>query len=68
MFKLLLICTLCAITLTACEKQKQAATEVGAIPKQMMDKATEDLNNAQALAAEKLKSADSIDAPENVGK
>jgi hypothetical protein len=41
---------------------------VGAIPKQMMDKATEDLNNAQALAAEKLKSADSIDAPENVGK
>ncbi|MDZ4141608.1 MAG: hypothetical protein U1C48_06320 [Methylotenera sp.] len=68
MFKLLLVCTLCAITFTACEKQKQAATEVGAIPKQMMDKATEDLNNAQAPAAERLKSADSIDAPENVEK
>lgn len=68
MFKLCLVCALCAMIFTACEKQKQASTEVGVIPKQMIDKATEDLNNARALAVEKLKSADSIDAPEDAAK
>jgi hypothetical protein len=62
LFKLLLVCTILATALTACEKQKQASAEVGAIPKQIIDKATNDINNAQALAAE------SEAAPDDSGK
>jgi hypothetical protein len=51
------------MTLTACEKEKQASAEVGAIPKQIIDKATNDINNATALNAEKLKAAESEAAP-----
>lgn len=32
MFKLLLACAICVVTLTACEQQKQASAEVGAEP------------------------------------
>jgi outer membrane lipoprotein-sorting protein len=63
MFKLLLICALCAVTLTACEQQKQASAEVGAIPKTILDKAKNDINAAEALAAEKTQVLESIDAP-----
>ncbi|MGZ8262084.1 MAG: hypothetical protein ACXW11_03855 [Methylotenera sp.] len=68
MFRLLLLCALCAITLTACEKQKQASADVGAIPKQIIDKATNDINKAAAVAAEQLKAAESEVAPEVVRK
>lgn len=68
MFKLLLVCALCAMTFTACEKQKQASAEVGAVPKQIIDKATTDINKAEALAAEQLKAVDSVDAPADAGK
>ena len=68
MLKLLLVCALCAVTLSACEKQKQASAEVGAVPKQMMDKATSDLNNAQTLEAEQRKALENVDAPADVGK
>jgi len=68
MVKLLLVCALCVVTLSACEKQKQASAEVGAMPKQMMDKATNDLNNAQALEAEQRKVLENVDAPADVGK
>ena len=68
MFKLLLVCALCAVTLTACEKQKQASAEVGAMPKQIMDKATNDLNKAQALVAEQRKTLENVDAPADNGK
>ena len=62
MFKLLpIIATL--LLLSACEQQKQASAEVGAIPKQILDKATNDINAAQALAAEKQKALESVDAP-----
>ena len=61
MFKLLLVCALCAVTLSACEKQKQASAEVGAIPKTIMDKANNDLNNAQALEAEQRKALENVD-------
>ena len=63
MYKLLLLCAICTITFTACEKQKQASAEVGAIPKQIIDKATNDINKAEALAAEKLKAAESEATP-----
>ncbi len=63
MFKLLLVCALCAVTLTACEKQKQASAEVGTIPKTIMDKTTNDLNNAQALEAEQRKALENVEAP-----
>lgn len=56
------------MTLTACEKEKQASAEVGTIPKQIIDKATNDINNATALAAEKLKAVESEDSPTDVGK
>ena len=68
MIKLLLVCALCTVTLSACEKQKQASAEVGAVPKQIMDKATNDLNNAQALEAEQRKALENVDSPADAGK
>ena len=68
MIKLLLVCALCTVTLSACEKQKQASAEVGAVPKQIMDKATNDLNNAQALEAEQRKALENVDSPTDAGK
>ena len=68
MFKLLLVCALCAVALTACEQQKQASAEVGAVPKQIMDKATNDLNKAQALEAEQRKTLENVDAPADGAK
>ena len=68
MFKSLLLCTMLAVTFTACEKQKEASAEVGAIPKKILDKAQTDINHASELATEQLKAAESIDThtPENV--
>ena len=63
MFKLLAVCALCAVILTACEQQKQASAEVGAIPKTILDKAKNDVNAAQALEAEKAKALENIEAP-----
>jgi uncharacterized lipoprotein YajG len=54
--------------LTACEQQKQASAEVGAIPKQILDKATNDINAAAAVAAEQAKAAENVDAPADVEK
>ena len=68
MFKLLLVCALCAITLSACEQQKQASAEVGAIPKTILDKAKNDIDTAQALEAEKVKALENIDAPADAKK
>jgi flagellar hook-basal body complex protein FliE len=61
--KLALLCGFCAATLIACEQQKQASAAVGAIPKQILDKATNDINKAQALADEQAKALEHIDAP-----
>ena len=57
-----------AFTLTACEQQKKASTEVGAIPKTIIDKATNDINAAQALASEKRQAIEGVDAPADVVK
>lgn len=67
MFKLLAI-FVTLLLLSACEQQKQASAEVGAIPKQILDKATNDINAAQALAAEKQKDVENLDAPAEAGK
>lgn len=67
-FKCLLVCILCAVTLSACEQQKQASAEVGAIPKTIVDKANNDLNNAQALEAEQRKALENVDAPADGAK
>ena len=66
--KLLLVCASCSVMLSACEKQKQASAEVGAVPKSIMDKATSDLNNAQALEAEQRRALENVDAPADAGK
>ena len=68
MLKLLLVLALCAVTLTACEKQKQASVEAGAIPKTVIDKTNKDLNNAQTLEAEQRKALENVDAPTNAKK
>ncbi len=67
MFKLLL-CAMLLVTFTACEKQKKTSAEVGAIPKQILDKANTDINNASKLAAEQLKAAENIDTREDAEK
>ena len=68
MFKFWLIYALSIATLTACEQQKQASAEVGAVPKQILDEATQDINNAQALAAENMKSLEKLDGPSEAEK
>lgn len=54
---------MCIVALTACDQQKQASAEVAAIPKQILDKATNDINAAQALATEKMKEVQNVDTP-----
>jgi hypothetical protein len=68
MFKLFAICTALVITLCACEQQKQDSSEVGAIPKTIVDKATNEINAAEALAAEQAKTLESIEAPAEAEK
>jgi hypothetical protein len=63
MFKLLVICTVFAATLSACEQQKQASAKVGVIPKTIVDKATSDINAAEMLAAERTKVLENINTP-----
>ena len=67
MIKLLAILATLAL-LSACEQQKQASAEVGAIPKTIIDKATNDINAAEALAAENQKALENVDAPANAEK
>ena len=68
MLKLLLFCAFCVFTLSACEKQKQASAKLAATPKTIMDKATNDLNNAQALEAEQRKALENVGALTDAGK
>ena len=68
MLKLICICVLSALTLTACEQQKQASAEVGAVPKTILDKAKNDINAAQALDAEKAKALENIETPADAEK
>lgn len=67
MFKLLAILAMLTL-LSACEQQKQASAEVGAIPKTIIDKTTNDINAAQALAAEKMQAIENIEAPADEAK
>jgi hypothetical protein len=67
MRKLLLLCT-ALIALTACEKEQQALATAGKAPKQIIDKTTDDINKATALAAERMKAAENEANPEIVGK
>lgn len=64
MFKSLLLCIVCAIVLTACEKEEKVPPTIGTVPKEIIDKATNDLNNATAIAADKLKAAETEEASE----
>jgi len=68
MFKMFCISILCALTLSACEQQKQASAEVGAVPKTILDKTNNDINAAQALDAEKTKALENIEAPTDEAK
>lgn len=66
--KFWLFCALCLLSLSACEKEKQASAEVGAVPKQILDKAASDINAAAAIADERLKAAERLDSAESVQK
>ena len=57
-----------AFTLAACGQQKQASAEAGAIPKTIIHKVTNDINAAQALAAEQAKALENIEAPADEAK
>jgi hypothetical protein len=51
--------------MTGCEKEKQASIDVGAKPKQIIDKVTTDINAATAAATENLKAAEDEAKSEN---
>lgn len=61
--KFWLIFAFTLINFTACEQQKQASKEVGAIPKEILDKAKTDIQNAEALVAKNLQAMENLDAP-----
>ena len=67
MYKVLTIFVTLAL-LSACEQQKQASAEVGAVPKQILNKAKNDINNAAAVAAEQAKAAENVDESADVEK
>ncbi len=67
MRKLLLLCT-ALFALTACEQEKQALATAGKAPKQIIDKTTDDINKATALAAERMKAAENEANPKAVEK
>jgi hypothetical protein len=57
MTKLIVVFATLAL-LNACEQQQKTSAEVGAKPKEIIDKVTNDLNAAQELANEKMKDAE----------
>jgi hypothetical protein len=58
MLKLLMLLSLIVVLLSACEKQQAASREVGAVPKQIVDKAKNDTQKALDLANQQLKDAE----------
>lgn len=56
------------IALSACEKQKEASAAVGAVPKQIIDKVTNDVNNAAAITDQQMKAIESETAPAEAEK
>ena len=68
MFKCLAIFIFLALTLSACEQQKQASAEVGAIPKEILDKAKSEISAAEAAADEQAKALENIETPEEAEK
>ncbi|PCI62294.1 MAG: hypothetical protein COB34_00150 [Methylophilaceae bacterium] len=61
LFKSLLLCITFALTLTACKEQQKASAEIGAKPKQMIDKATQAVESIEAAQALTLEKIDAID-------
>jgi hypothetical protein len=66
MIKLFIVCAAMVMSLSACDQQ--ASRELGAAPKKIIDKATNDINAAQAAAADKLKAAEEAAAPTEKSK
>lgn len=54
----------CLFALAACDNEKQASAEMGAMPKQTIDAATAEINAASAAAEERLKAVESLDVAE----
>ena len=59
---------MCALSIIGCKKERQASAEVGAKPKQIIDKVTTYINNATVIANENLKAAEDASAPERTDK
>jgi hypothetical protein len=67
MYKLLLVCTI-FFALAACEKEQQTSAAIGTVPKQIIDKTTDDINKATALSAERMKAAENEAEAESAEK
>lgn len=64
-----LFCVLCLfalVAMSACDKEKQASAEIGAVPKQTIDAAAAEINAASAAAAASLNEVEKLDAEEEV--
>lgn len=64
LLRLLFIGVLGLVVLNACEQQKQASAEVGAMPKQIIDKATSDIDHATATSVQRLEAIEHLEASE----
>lgn len=58
MNNLLFYAALCIFSLTGCEKEQPEATTMGSVPKEIIGKATNDIDKATEIAAERLKTAE----------
>ncbi len=58
MYKIILLIVVGSIAFAAFQKHKQTTPGIGVVPKQIINKATDDLNQANAIAAEKMKAAE----------
>ncbi len=56
----------CLFALAACEREKQASAEMGAMPKQTIDAATAEINAASAAAEARLKAVERVNAAEEM--
>jgi hypothetical protein len=50
---LLFYAALCIFSLTGCEKEQPEATTMGSVPKEIIGKATNDIDKATEIAAER---------------
>lgn len=66
LLRLLFIGVLGLVALNACEQQKQASAEVGAMPQQIIDKAASDIDHATATSVQRLEAIEHSEISEDI--